>query len=41
MRYPAGGAFAGLAFGAQFEPLARAPSQRIFGIYLFSQPAAA
>ena len=39
--YPAGSAFTGLAFGADVEPVEHAPSQRIFGIYLFSQPAAA
>lgn len=41
MHYPKDGAITGLGFGAEFEPLARAPSQRIFGIYIFSQPAAA
>ena len=41
MHYPKDSAITGLAFGAEFEPLERAPSQRIFGIYLFSQPAAA
>ncbi|MCE3606322.1 hypothetical protein LXA47_22345 [Massilia sp. P8910] len=41
MHYPTGSALPGLGFGAEFEPLARSPSQRIFGIYIFSQPAAA
>lgn len=41
MHYPTGSATTGLAFGAEFEPLEKAPSQRIFGIYIFSQPAAA
>lgn len=35
MHYPADSAITGVGFGAEFEPLVRAPSQRIFGIYIF------
>ncbi|NHZ92358.1 hypothetical protein F2P45_25610 [Massilia sp. CCM 8733] len=38
MHYPKDSAITGLAFGAEFEPLERASSQRIFGIYIFRQP---
>lgn len=41
MHYPTDSAVTGVAFGAEFEPLACAPSQRIFAIFIFSPPAAA
>lgn len=34
MHFPANSAIEGLAFGAEFEPLNKAASQRIFGIYI-------
>ncbi|RSZ55888.1 hypothetical protein HF313_16045 [Massilia atriviolacea] len=40
MHYPRDSAIAGLGFGAEFEALEKAPSQRIFAIYLFNRPAA-
>ncbi|NHZ63284.1 hypothetical protein [Massilia genomosp. 1] len=39
MHYPKDSAITGLAFGAEFEPLARASSQRIFGMVIFDEMA--